>query len=94
MIKYLENDFQKEIEGKKVLVDFYADWCGPCRMMMPVLEKFQDIDIIKVNVDKYSDLAQLYGVMSIPSLFIFENGQPIKNSVGFMNESQLRDFLK
>lgn len=94
MIKYLENDFDKEIEEKKVLVDFYADWCGPCKMMGTILERIEGIEILKVNVDTFPELAQKYGVMSIPSLFIFENGKPIKNHVGFMNEEELNDFIK
>lgn len=94
MIKYLENDFEKEIENKKVLVDFYADWCGPCKMMGQVLEEINEIDVLKVNVDKFPELAQKYGVMSIPSIFIFENGSPIKNRVGYMNIEELNDFIK
>ena len=94
MIKYLDGDFSKEVSGKKILVDFYADWCGPCRMMGQVLENMNDIEILKVNVDNYPEIARQYGVMSIPSLFLFENGKPIKNTVGFMNEEELRDFIQ
>ncbi len=95
MIKYLEKDnFDDEIKNKKVLVDFYADWCGPCRMMGEVLEKIDGIDILKVNVDKFDDLSQKYGVMSIPNLIIFENGEPIKNQVGFINEEELKKFIE
>lgn len=93
MIKHLDGNFQSEISGKRVLVDFYADWCGPCRMMAPVLEKVMGIDILKVNIDTYPELAQQYGVMSIPNLFIFENGTPIKNHVGFINEEELNEFI-
>lgn len=95
MIKYLEKDnFDEEIKDKKILIDFYADWCGPCRMMGDVLETIDSIDILKVNIDKYEDLAQKYGVMSIPNLIVFENGQPIKNHVGFMNEDELKKFIE
>ena len=94
MIKYLEKDFDEEISNKKVLVDFYADWCGPCRMMGSVLENFKDIDILKVNVDKFDDLAQKYGVMSIPNLILFDHGKQVKNHVGFMNEDELKEFIK
>ncbi len=94
MIRYLENNFDEEIKNKKVLVDFYADWCGPCRMMASVLENINDIEILKVNVDKFSDLASKYGVMSIPNLILFDNNQQIKNHVGFMNEDEIKEFLK
>ena len=94
MIKYLDKDFDEEIKNKRVLVDFYADWCGPCRMMGSILENLDDVEVLKVNVDNYPDLSQKYGVMSIPNLILFENGNPIKNHVGFMNEEDLKDFLK
>ena len=94
MIKYLENDFDSEIKDKRILVDFYADWCGPCRMMGTVLENVDSIDILKVNIDKFPEIAQKYGVMSIPTLSIFENGNSIKTRVGFMNADELNDFIK
>ncbi len=94
MIKYLENDFEKEIKDKKILVDFYASWCGPCRMLTEVLEGIEDkIDILKVDVDKFPEIARKYGVMSIPNLILFENNQIIKNQVGFLNENELLDFI-
>lgn len=95
MIKYLEKeDFDTELKDKRVLVDFYADWCGPCRMMGSVLEKLDDIDVLKVNVDNFPELSQKYGVMSIPNLILFENGVPIRNNIGFMNEDDLKEFIK
>ncbi len=94
MIKYLEKDFDKEISNKKVLVDFYADWCGPCRMMGSVLENIEDIDILKVNVDKFPDIAQQYGIMSIPYLALFDKNKLTKDHVGFMNEEEIKEFIK
>lgn len=94
MIKYLEGDFENEIANKKVLVDFYADWCGPCRMMGSVLENIDEIDILKVNVDKYPIVAQQYGIISIPSLMIFDNNKVIKSKVGYMNYEELKEFIK
>ncbi len=94
MIKYLKNDLEKEIGNGRVLVDFYADWCGPCRMLGIELEDINDIDIVKVNVDNFPIIAQKYGVISIPHLIIFENGKPIKNHIGYLNQEELEQFIK
>ena len=94
MIKYLNNDFEKEIKDKKILVDFYASWCGPCRMLTEVLESIEDkIDILKVDVDKFPEIAAEYGVMSIPNLILFENNQVVKNQVGYLNQEELLNFI-
>ena len=71
-------EFDEAIKGDKVLVDFYADWCGPCKMISPILEqveKEEDVTIVKVNVDELQDLAMQYGVMTIPNLKLFEKGK-------------------
>ncbi len=94
MVKYLENNFDEEIKNKRILVDFYADWCGPCKMMASVLENIEGIDVLKVNVDNFPDLAQKYGVMSIPTLILFDNNQQVKSNIGFMNEDELKEFIK
>ena len=94
MIKYLETNFDEAISNKKILVDFYADWCGPCRMMGEVLENIDNIEILKVNVDKFPELAQRYMVMSIPTLLLMDNGKVIKSNVGFMNEDKINEFIK
>lgn len=94
VINYEGNNFNELIE-KRVLVDFYANWCGPCKMLSPVLEKVSDeIDIIKVNVDSNQELARLYGVMSIPCIILFEDGKEIKRNIGFIPETKLREFIK
>lgn len=90
---YKGEDFENIIK-RKVLVDFYADWCGPCKMLGPVLEKITDIDVVKVNVDDYNDLARKYGVMSIPCLVLFNNGSEVKRNVGFIPEAKVREFIK
>ncbi len=94
-INYLEEDnFDKMISGKKILVDFYADWCGPCKMLGKVLESSDiDIECLKVNIDKYSDLATKYRVMSIPTVIMFDDGKEIKKNVGFMDEDELKEFV-
>ena len=94
MIKYLEkNNFEEEIKKGKILVDFYADWCGPCKMMGTVLETME-ANILKVNVDNYPEIAKQFGIMSIPTLMIFEDGKAIAKNVGFMTKEDLTEFLK
>ena len=89
------NEFKEEVlnSDKKVLVDFYADWCGPCQMMGPVLEEIAEevadtAKIVKVNVDDSADLAMEYEVMSIPTMLIFENGNIVLDSGGSLSSSQ------
>mgnify|MGYP004452787277 FL=1 len=98
MIKHYskEEDFN-EIIKNKVLVDFYADWCGPCKMLAMEIEKAAseiDIDIVKVNVDEEEDIARRYGVMSIPTLILFENGQELKKTIGFMPKDKIKEFIE
>ncbi|MDI9519320.1 MAG: thioredoxin [Bacillota bacterium] len=80
-------------ENKSVLVDFYADWCGPCKMIAPVLEEVAkevpDVKIAKVNVDSLGELAQRYGVMSIPTLIAFKDGKAVNQAVGFLPKPNL-----
>ena len=91
------NSFDNEIKDGKVLVDFYAEWCGPCKMIAPLLEEISeertDIKIIKVNVDEFSDLAQKYGIMSIPTMIIFNNGKEVNKSIGFMPKDEILNFI-
>ena len=95
MIKYLEkNNFEKEIKGKKILVDFYADWCGPCKMLGQVLETIEEIDILKVNVDEFPELAQKYGVMSIPTLIYMEKGKEKNKLIGFAPKEEVLNLIK
>ena len=99
-MKILENkdDFKNIISKGKVVVDFYADWCGPCKMLGPVLEEFDkennDVEVVKVNVDNFQDLAMEYKVMTIPNLIVFEDGEVKNNSVGFIDKDTLIDLVK
>lgn len=98
MIKHYskEEDFN-EIIKNKVLIDFYADWCGPCKMLAMEIEKVAseiDIDIVKVNVDEEEEIARRYGVMSIPTLILFENGQELKKTIGFMPKDKIKEFIE
>ena len=95
MIKYLEKqeDFNEIIKGE-VLVDFYADWCGPCKMMGTVLEEIDFVDVLKVNVDEYPEIATKYGVMSIPTLIKFNDGKEVKKTIGYKTKDELETEYK
>lgn len=88
------------IENKKtVLVDFFATWCGPCKMLAPILEevsKENDTDalICKVDVDECFDLAKSYGVMSVPTIILFKDGEEVKRAIGLKNKEFLLDMIK
>jgi thioredoxin 1 len=95
MIKYLSNEnFDEELKGKTILVDFYADWCGPCKMMGSVLETINSIDILKVNVDEHNEIARRFGIMSIPTIMIFKDGQEATKVVGYRNQDELEQLIK
>ena len=91
-----EKDFKDLITKEtKVLVDFFATWCGPCKMLGPVLEKTEsELKVIKVDTDEFEDLSREYGVMSIPTLVLIENGKEIKRNIGFIDKNNLENFLK
>ena len=93
-----ETTFQQEVlsgEGK-VIVDFWAEWCGPCHAVAPVLDRIADdhgLKLVKVNIDQEQSLAQRYGVASIPMMILFENGEPQASAVGAMPKSVLERQL-
>lgn len=94
-----QKDFENEIKEGVVLVDFFATWCGPCRMMGVILEEVdKEIEgkakIVKIDVDQNQDLAKRFGVMSIPTLILFKNGQMVQKSVGVMQKNQCVDLIK
>ena len=97
MIKHVDQkDFEKEINGKKVLVDFFATWCGPCKMLGLVMEKIDKKDIIpiiKVDVDEAQELSSKYKIFSVPTLIIFEDGKEKKRISGFMSEEELEKWM-
>ena len=94
---HLENEnFEELIKNKKVVVDFYATWCGPCKMFGPVFEKVSNessITFIKIDVDAHEDIARKYGIMSIPTVVLVNNGEVEKKHMGFMTEEELKKFI-
>lgn len=97
MIKEItKENFNKEvIETKeRVLVDFNANWCGPCRMLKPILEDLSTkYNIVSVNIDEEEELAENYNISSIPCLVLFENGKEIKRNIGFIPEEEIESFI-
>ncbi|MFV0519370.1 MAG: thioredoxin [Lachnospirales bacterium] len=95
-----ESNFDTEVLGsdKVVLVDFYADWCGPCKMVAPILEEIAtentDIKVCKVNVDNSQDLAGKYGVVSIPTLVVIKNGEVVNKHVGALPKDKILSLVK
>lgn len=92
-----ENEVLKS--DKKVLIDFYADWCGPCKMMSPIIDEIAEemsdtVKVGKVNVDENQDLAMEYGVMSIPTVIILKNGEVQKTFIGVTDKEKIIEFLK
>ena len=99
-MEQLDNvSFKSEVidSGKKVLVDFSAEWCGPCRMVEPILEEmsksYKDVEFKRVNVDDNEDLAQQYGVMSIPCIVLFDGGKEVNRVVGFRSREELEKMI-
>lgn len=99
MVKEIkEEEFKDAISTGKVVVDCYAPWCGPCRMLSPIMdelsEEIKDYSFYKLNVDDAEETSRSYGIMSIPALLIIENGELKQKLVGFKSKEELKNILK
>ncbi len=99
MIKHIENESEfKELSKEGlVLVDFFATWCGPCKMLSPVIEQVErekpELKVLKIDVDELPAIAGDYGIQAIPTLFLFKDGKIVDKRMGYLNKNQLTDFV-
>ena len=100
ILKVTSENFESEVlqSDKPVLIDFYADWCGPCKMLSPIVdevaEENTDIKVVKINVDNAQDLAMKYQVMSIPTLVVIKDGKEVNRSVGLIDKEDVISLIK
>lgn len=101
MVKEINTaDFKVALaEGKVIVADFWAVWCGPCRMLSPVLDELSEefagkAEFVKVNVDEELVLSQEYDIMSIPCVIVFKNGEAVAKNVGFLSKSAMKEFIE
>lgn len=100
ILKITEENFESEVlqSDKTVLIDFYADWCGPCKVLSPIVEEFAsenpDIKVVKVNVEEAQNLAINYEVMSIPTLVVIKDGKEVNRRIGVINKTDLMSLTK
>lgn len=96
MINLNDETFNEYIKEGITLVDFHAEWCGPCKMMMPVFDQLEgelDIKLAKVDIDHAADVTKKYNILTVPTLLIFENGELLNQHIGFAAKQQILDFI-
>lgn len=100
VLKVSSENFEKEVlqANQTVLVDFFANWCGPCKMLSPIVDEVADevnnVKVCKVNIDESRDLASKYEIMSIPTLLVFKNGSVVNTSLGLVSKQKILDLIK
>ena len=100
IVKLTTENFEQEVlqSDRTVLVDFYADWCGPCKMMSPVIDEIAaeraDVKVGKLKIDQEMEVAQKYGVMSIPTIIVFKNGEAVQKDMGAKPKAAVLEMLK
>lgn len=100
VLEVMSDSFEEEVlnSEKPVLVDFYADWCGPCKMLAPIVdavaEENSDVKVCRINIDENEELAVKYGIMSIPTLVVIKNGEEVRRTVGVVGKEEILEMLK
>lgn len=96
MVKYLESqdNFFDLVEKGVILVDFYTEWCGPCKMLSSILESIDYMDVLKVDADKFPELAMKFGIMSVPTLCFYKDGLLMQKEIGYRTPEEIKDVYK
>ena len=96
MVKYLEKqeDYDNLIKKGIVLVDFFTEWCGPCKMLTSILEEIDYLEILKVDADQFSELAMKYGIMSVPTLLFYKDGNLVLKEIGFKTKEEIKEIYE
>lgn len=100
VLQVTTDNFEQEVlqSDKTVLIDFWASWCGPCKMLAPIIDKvaqeLENVKVCKINVDEETELARKYNIVSIPTLVVIKNGQVLRNSVGLKSKTEIIELVK